>query len=132
VNTATLTFKPRIHTSPPKFVKDALLPGEPVLASFNASLFDHRRDGQLRHDKFILTDQRVIYYHTGVFHQGIGEMPYRTITGVQLDKGFMHGKVVVEAANAGLTISGIGNDDAAFTEKLIAAALRGDQLVAED
>ena len=48
-----------------------------------------------------------------------------TITGVSYNKGWVHGKVVVEAAAAGLTIDGIGNDDAAFVEKIIAGILAG-------
>lgn len=115
----------RLRTRLPDFVKDALHPSEVILASYSASLFDHRHAGQLRHDKFVLTDQRIIYFHTGLVHKGMGEMPYRTITGVQYSKGWIHGKVVIEAANASLTLDGIANDDAAFAERIIASALRG-------
>jgi hypothetical protein len=52
-------------------------------------------------------------------------MPYRGITGVHYNKGFRHGKVVVSAANAGLTLDGIGNDDAVFAEKIIAGCIAG-------
>jgi Bacterial PH domain len=115
---------PRLRTRVPGFVRHALAPGEPVLAAFNASLFDHHRQGtSLAHDKFVLTPQRLIFYHTGLFHKGMGEMPFRMITGVNLERGVFHGKVIVEAANAGLTLDGIGNDDAAFAEKIIAGGM---------
>jgi hypothetical protein len=117
---------PRIRTRVPRFVKDTLSPSEPVLAAFNASLFDHTKQGvSLAHDKFVLTPQRIILYHTGLFHRGMGEMPYRLMTEVNYEQGFLHGKVVVEAANAGLTLNGIGNADAAFAEKIIAGAMAG-------
>ena len=57
----------------------------------------------------------------------MGEMPYKVITGISYNKGWVHGTVMVEAANAGLTISGIGNDDATFAGNIIASALRGSQ-----
>src|SRR6266852_3303367 len=91
---------PRLRTRVPRFVKDALSPDEPVLASFNASLFDHHKQGvSLEHDKFVLTPRRMIYYHTGLFHKGMAEMPYRMVTGVSYERGVFHGKVIVEAAN---------------------------------
>jgi hypothetical protein len=115
---------PRLRTRVPRFVRDTLAPGEPVLAAFNASLFDHHKQGvSLAHDKFVLTPQRLIFYHTGLFHKGMGEMPFRMVTGVNLERGVFHGKVIVEAASAGLTLDGIGNDDAAFAEKIIAGGM---------
>ncbi len=117
---------PRVRARIPGFVKDALGSGEPVLAAFNASLFDHRKQGlSLAHDRFVLTPQRIILYHTGLIHKGMGEIPYRMITGVSCDRGLFHGRVVVEAANAGLTMDGIGNDDASFAEKIIAGGIVG-------
>jgi hypothetical protein len=117
---------PRIRTRIPGFVKNMLAPSEPILAAFHASLFDHRKQGvSLAHDKFVLTSERIIFYHTGLFHRGMGEMPYRMITGVNYEQGFLHGKVIVEAANAGLTLDGIGNADAAFAEKIIASGMAG-------
>src|SRR5262249_1425580 len=74
--------------------------------------------------------ERIIFYHTGLFHKGMGEMPYRSITGVSYDRGIFHGKVIVEAANVGLTMDGIGNDDAAFAEKIIAGSIAGRRYVA--
>jgi hypothetical protein len=120
------SVKPRIRTRIPRFVKDALAPNEPILAAFHASLFDHHKQGvSLAHDKFVLTSERIIFYHTGLFHRGMGEMPYRMITGVNYEQGVFHGKVIVEAANAGLTLDGIGNADAAFAEKVIAGGMSG-------
>jgi hypothetical protein len=117
---------PRIRARIPGFVKNTLSPAEPILAAFNASLFDHHKQGvSLAHDKFVLTPQRIILYHTGLFHRGMGEMPYRLITQVNYEQGFFHGKVIVEAANAGLTLDGIGNADAAFAEKIIAGGMAG-------
>lgn len=126
-------LKPRIQTGIPGFVKDALHPDEQVFAAFSASLWDHHRTGgqSFRHDKFLLTGQRIIYFHTGVVHKGMGEMPYRTITGVSYGKGLRHGKVTVEAANSGLTMDGIGNDDARFAERLIAGILAGQRYTAK-
>ncbi len=121
----TEPVKPRIKTVIPDFVRQALHPAEPIFAAFSASLFDHRRKGEFRHDKFVLTSERIIYYHTALIHKGMGEMPYKTLTGVSYNKGLIHGKVVVEAAGAGLTIDGIGNDDAAFAEKIIAGSIAG-------
>ncbi len=117
-------IKPRIRTGIPGFVKGALHPSEVILAAYSASLFDHKGSG-LRHDKFALTNERIIYFHNSLVHKGMGEMPYRTITGVSYNKGFRHGKVVVEAANASLTMDGIGNDDAAFAEKIVAGCVAG-------
>ncbi len=68
---------------------------------------------------------RAIYYRTAFVHKAMGEIPYRMVTGVSYNRGLMHGKVIVDAANAGLTLRGIGNDDAAFAEKVIAGALAG-------
>jgi hypothetical protein len=120
------SLKPRIRTRIPRFVKDALAPSEPILAAFHASLFDHHKQGvSLAHDKFVLTSERLIFYHTGLFHRGMGEMPYRMVTGVNYEQGILHGKVIVEAANAGLTLDGIGNADAAFAEKIIAGGIAG-------
>jgi len=131
VDPAGEALTPRIRTRIPRFVKDAVSPAEPILAAFNASLFDHHKQGvSLAHDKFVLTPQRIIYYHTGLFHKAMGEMPYRMITGVSYERGMVHGKVIVEAANAGLTLDGIGNDDAAFAEKIIAAGMAGKPLTA--
>ena len=59
-------------------------------------------------------------------------MPYKTITGVSYNRGVFHGKVVVEAANTGLTLDGIGNDDAAFIEKVIASCVAGRKLIAAE
>jgi hypothetical protein len=106
-------------------VREQLHPSEQVLAAFPASLADHRRTGEFRHDKFVLTNERIVYYHTGVIHKGMGQMPYRGITESHFNKGFRHGSVVVEGANAGLTISGISNDDAAFAERVISAFVGG-------
>jgi hypothetical protein len=120
------SLKPRIRTRVPRFVKEALSPSEQILAAFHASLFDHHKQGiSLAHDKFVLTTERLIFYHTGLFHRGMGEMPYRMITGVNYEQGILHGKVIVEAANAGLTLDGIGNADAAFAEKIIAGGIAG-------
>lgn len=122
--------EPRLKTGVPDFVRDALHPAESVLGAFNASLFDHRRSEQLRHDKYILTSERIILYHTSLIHKGMAEMPYKMITEVSYNRGVFHGKVVIEAANAGLTIEGIGNDDAGFTEKVVASCVAGRKLVA--
>jgi hypothetical protein len=122
--------EPWIKTKIPDFVLEALHPSESVLGVFSASLFDHHREEQLRHDKFVLTNERIILYHTSLIHKGLAEMPYKTITGVSYNRGWFHGKVVVEAANAGLTIQGIGNDDAGFVEKVIASCVAGRKLVA--
>jgi zinc-ribbon domain len=103
--------EPRLRTSIPDFVREQLHPSEQVLAAFPASLADHRRTGEFRHDKFV--------------HKGMGQMPYRGITESHFNKGFRHGTVVVEGANAGLTISGISNDDAAFAERVISAFVGG-------
>jgi hypothetical protein len=125
-STTDESLKPRIRTRIPRFVKDTLSPSESILAAFHASLFDHHKQGtSLAHDKFVLTSERLIFYHTGLFHRGMGEMPYRMITGVNYEQGILHGKVIVEAANAGLTLDGIGNADAAFAEKIIAGGMAG-------
>src|SRR5579859_3116022 len=58
------TVAPRLRTNLPDFVKQALHPSELVLAAYSASLLDHHRRGQFRHDKFVLTDERIIYFHT--------------------------------------------------------------------
>ncbi len=116
---------PRIRTSIPGFVRDQLQPSEQVLGAFSASLFDHRRRHELRHDKFVLTTERIISYHTGMVHKEFGEMPYRTLTAVRYNGGVIHGEVVVEAASAGMTISRIGTDDAKFCERVIAARMAG-------
>lgn len=116
---------PRLRTNIPDFVREVLRPNEQVLASFKASLLDHRREHELRHDKFVLTDERIIYYHTALIHKELGEMPYKGITEVRYNKGLIHGKIILEAANAGLTLDGIGNDDAAFAERIIAGAVAG-------
>jgi zinc-ribbon domain/Bacterial PH domain len=118
--------EPRLRTAIPEFVQQQLHPSEQVLAAFSASLFDHRRKGEnWRHDKFLLTTERIVYYHTSLIHKGMGQMPYRGITGASYNKGFRHGSVIVEAANASLTIGGIGNDDAAFAERIISAFVGG-------
>ena len=117
--------QPRLRTAIPDFVREQLHPSEQILAAFSASLFDHRRKGEFRHDKFVLTTERIVYYHTGVIHKGMGQMPYRGITGASFNKGLRHGTVVVEAANAALTIGGISNDDAAFAERVISAFVGG-------
>lgn len=117
---------PRVRTRIPGYVKAALGPDESVLGAFNASLFDHRKQGlSLAHDKFVLTPQRLVMYHTGLVHKGMGEIPYRQITEVSSERGLFHGRVIVEAANAGLTLDGIGNDDATFAEKIIAGGIAG-------
>jgi hypothetical protein len=122
--------QPRLRTSIPDFVRQQLHPSEQVLAAFPASLFDHRRKGEFRHDKFVLTTERIIYFHTSVLHKGMGEMPYRMVTESKYNKGLRHGTVIVEAANAGLTIGGISNDDAAFAEQIISALASGRTLAA--
>jgi hypothetical protein len=114
-----------LRTAIPDFVRQQLHTGEEVLAAFPASLFDHRRPGEFRHDKFLLTTDRIIYYHTRVMHKGMGDMPYRMITQSKFNKGMRHGTVVVEAANAGLTIGSISNDDAAFAERVISTLVAG-------
>jgi hypothetical protein len=118
---------PRIRTRIPDFVAKALHSSEQVFGSFSASLLDHRRTGgePFLHDKFALTNERIIYYHTSLIHKGMGEMPYKMITGVSYNKGWLHGKVIVEAADAGLTMDGIGNDDAAFAERIISGFVAG-------
>src|SRR5215831_4074127 len=127
----TEAVRPRLRAGVPGFVRDALHPSEQILGAFSASLFDHHKQGvSLAHDKFVLTNERIIFYHTGLFHKGMGEMPYRSITGVSYDRGIFHGKVIVEAANVGLTMDGIGNDDAAFAEKIIAGSIAGRRYVA--
>lgn len=118
-------IEPRIRTSLPDFVKKALHPNEQVLAAFQASLFDDKHSGNIRHDKFALTTERVIYYHTGLIHKGMGQMPYKAITGVHYNKGLIHGKVVLHGANVGLELRGIGNADAEFAEKIIAGFISG-------
>jgi zinc-ribbon domain/Bacterial PH domain len=118
-------IEPRLRTSIPDFVRQQLHPSEQILAAFSASLFDHRRKGEFRHDKFLLTTERIVYYHTGVIHKGMGQMPYRGITGAAFNRGFRHGTVVIEAANAALTIGGVSNDDAAFAERVISAFVGG-------
>jgi len=120
----TERLKPRIRTRIPSFVLSQLRPGEQVLAALSASLIDHHGTG-LMHDKFLLTTDRLIYYRSAFIHKGMGEMPYRSITGVRYNRGLVHGKVVVEAANFGLTLSGISNDDAALAEKIIAGIISG-------
>ena len=119
------TVVPRIRTSVPDFIEKQLHPGERVLASYKASFLDHHRKHELRFDKFILTTERLIYYRTGFIHNEMDQMPYRGITGIQYNRGLRHGSVVVEAANAGLTIGGVSNDDAAFAERIIAAHVAG-------
>jgi hypothetical protein len=126
---AVEVVEPRIRTNPPDFVLDALHPSEFLLGAFSASLFDHHREGEVRHDKFVLTNERIILYHTSLFHKGLTEMPYKTITGVSYNRGVFHGKVVIEAANSGLTLDGIGNDDAAFAEMVIASCVAGRKLI---
>ena len=116
---------PRIRTSVPGFVRDQLGTGEQLLGAFSASLLDHRRHHELRHDKFVLTTERIISYHTGMVHKEFGEMPYRTLTAVRYNGGVVHGTVVVEAASAGMTISRIGTDDAKFCERVISARMAG-------
>jgi hypothetical protein len=118
-------IEPRLRTSVPGFVKDQLHPSEQVLAAFSASLVDHRRPSEWRHDKFLLTNERIVYYHTGLIHKGMGQMPYRGITGVSYNKGWRHGTVIIEAASAALTISGVSNDDAAFAERVVSAFVGG-------
>src|SRR5260370_33473790 len=55
--------EPLIKTNIPDFVLQTLHPAESVLGVFSASLFDHHREEQLRHDKFVLTSERIILYH---------------------------------------------------------------------
>jgi hypothetical protein len=55
----------------------------------------------------------------------MGQVPYRGTTGASYNKGFRHGTVIVEAANASLTIGGIGNDAAAFAERIVSALVGG-------
>ena len=102
-----------------------MMSSRPHLYAHRALLFDHHRKEGLRHDKFVLTPERIIYYHTALFHKGLGQMPYRGITAVHYNKGIRHGKVVVSAANAGLTLDGIGNDAVVFAEKIIAGCIAG-------
>jgi hypothetical protein len=122
---------PRIHTSVPDFVRQQLWPDEQVLAAFSASIFDHRRRHDFRHDKVVLTDQRIIAYRTALVHKSMNEMPYRLITGVHYNKGFMHGTVIVDAADWGMTLDRIGNDDAAFAEAIIAGSVAGRRFMAQ-
>jgi hypothetical protein len=123
-------LEPRLRTTIPDFVRQQLHPGEQIFAAFPASLLDHRRRGEFRHDKFVLTSDRIIYYHTSVLHKGMGDMPYKMITQSKYNKGMRHGTVIVEAANAGLTIGGISNDDAAFAERIISTFVSGRTLSA--
>lgn len=119
------TVKARVHTSIPDFVRQQIHPSEQIFGAWSASLFDHRREGEFRHDKFVITDQRIILYHTGIIHKGMSEMPYKSITQATLDRGLIHGKVVIEAANAALTIDGISNNDASFVEMIVAGSIAG-------
>jgi len=121
---------PRLRTSVPDFVQKQLHPDEMVLAAFNASMFDHRRKNELRHDRFVLTSDRIIYYRSSLIHKDMDQLPYRGITGVQYNRGMRHGKVVIEGANVHLTISSVSNDDAAFAERIIASRVAGRTLVA--
>jgi hypothetical protein len=61
----------------------------------------------------------------------MGGMPYRMVTESHFNKGMRDGTVIVEAANAGLTIGGIGNDGAAFAERIISTFVDGRTLPAE-
>ncbi len=117
--------KARVHTHIPDFVMKQIHPSEQVFGAWAASLFDHRRQGEFRHDKFVITDQRIVMYHTGIVHKGMSEMPYRTVTQANLERGWIHGKVIIEAANASLTIDGISNDDATFVEMIVAGIIAG-------
>ena len=127
----SVAISPRLRTSVPKFITEQLHANEIVLGAFSASLFDHhRRKDEFRHDKFVLTTDRIIYFHASLVHKGMGQMPYRGVTAVQYNKGFRHGSVVIEAASAGLTMDGIGNDDAAFIENVISGSVAGRKFVA--
>jgi hypothetical protein len=53
-------IKPRIRTSVPPFVKKQLRPSEQMLGAFGVSLFDHHRKHDLRHDRVLLTTERII------------------------------------------------------------------------
>jgi hypothetical protein len=117
--------QPRLRTSIPSFIRERLWPGEQVLGAFSASVFDHHRRHDFRHDKFLLTDRRIIAYRTALIHKSMNELPYSAITGVYFTKGFIHGKVIVDAANFGMTLDRIGNDDAAFAESIISGAQAG-------
>jgi hypothetical protein len=119
---------PSIKTNVPDFIRGILRPGEQVFAAFNASVFDHHRRHDFRHDKFVLTDQRIIAYRTALIHKAMNEMPYTMITGVHYNQGFIHGRVVVDAANWGMTLDRIGNDDAQFAERIISSAVAGRRL----
>lgn len=123
---------PRLKTAIPDFVWQALHPTEQVFGAFKASLLDHHRPGEFRHDKFVLTNERIIYYHTSLVHKGMGELPYKAITGVSFNKGFAHGKVIVDTAMAGLTMQGIGNEDATFAERLISGHVAGRRFTTPD
>src|SRR5579875_2712058 len=100
---------PRVKTKMPDFVTESLHGSELVLGTFSASLMDHRhRKDQFRHDKFVLTDQRIICYHTALVHKGMSQIPYTAVTNVTSNRGFRHGKVVIDTSSGvGLTIDGI-------------------------
>ena len=121
----------RMRTSVPRFVQDLLYGDEAILGAFSASIFDHHHREDLKHDKFVLTTDRIIYYRTSFFHKGFKEIPYSAITGVGFNKGLIHGKVVVQAPGMSLELSGIGNDDAAFAEAVIAGRRAGRRFIPE-
>lgn len=122
---AVEAIKPRLRTSIPAFVRRQLRPDEQVLAAFSASLFDHHRKHEIRHDKVLLTTERIITYRTALVHKSMSELPYNMVTGVVYNRGLVHGKLVVEAANFGLTLSRLGNDDAVLAERIIAGSVAG-------
>ena len=120
----------RIRTKIPQFVWQVIRQDESVLAAFGVSLFDHHRKHDMRHDRVVLTDERVIYYKTALIHKELGQMPYSGITEVHYNRGMIHGKVILNGANAGLTLRGIGNDDATFAERIISGIISGRRYVA--
>ena len=52
-------------------------------------------------------------------------MSYRAITEVFYTRGLIHGKVVINGPNAGLTLRSISNADAAFAEMIIGGIVAG-------
>lgn len=122
-----------MRTKIPDFVAESLRESEQILGTFRASLIDHQhRENQFRHDKFVVTDQRIICYYTAVIHKGMSQIPYSVITNIDSNRGFRHGKVIINTSSGvGLTIDGIDNEDAAFIERIIAGRLAGRKFVAK-
>lgn len=127
------TIRTRIKTKIPAFVSDSLHGSEVILGAFSASLMDHHhRKDEFRHDKFVLTNERIICYHTALIHKGMSQIPYSAVTNVNSNRGLRHGKVVIDTSSGvGLTLDGINNDDAAFAERIIAGSVAGRRFTAE-